>query len=55
MVSMEPAVAALLARLLLHERLSAVQWLAIGLIMAASMGTAVTGRQPAKAAQLPPD
>jgi len=39
MSSMEPAVAALLALVLLDERLALVQWLAIALIMAASMGS----------------
>lgn len=42
MISMEPAVAAVLALLLLDEYLSAVQWLAIGLIVLASMGSALT-------------
>ena len=37
MISMEPAVAALLALALLGERLDTVQWLAIGCIVAASM------------------
>ena len=45
MISMEPAVAALLALLLLDEHLRAPQWLAIGLVMAASMGSALTARQ----------
>ena len=45
MISMEPAVAALLALLLLDEHLSAAQWLAIGLIMAASIGCAATSRR----------
>jgi inner membrane transporter RhtA len=40
MVSMEPAVAALVAWVLMSERLSASQWLAIGLIMGASIGSA---------------
>lgn len=44
MTSMEPAVAALLALLLLGEVLSWSQCLAIGLIMLASMGCAVTAR-----------
>ncbi|RCW69299.1 EamA family transporter [Pseudorhodoferax soli] len=48
MISMEPAVAAVLALGLLGERLSAAQWLAIALIMAASMGSAATAR-PASA------
>ena len=45
MISMEPAVAAVLALGLLDERLSAAQWLAIGLIVAASMGSAFTVRR----------
>ncbi|MFY3386441.1 EamA family transporter [Paracidovorax sp. MALMAid1276] len=47
MISMEPAVAALVAMALLGEHLSATQWLAIGCIMAASMGSAATARAPA--------
>lgn len=46
MISMEPAVAALVAMALLGEHLSVVQWLAIGCIMAASMGSAMTARRP---------
>ena len=42
MISMEPAVAALLAFGLLDERLSGTQWLAIALIMSASMGIALS-------------
>jgi inner membrane transporter RhtA len=38
---------------LLDEHLSAPQWLAIGLVMAASMGSALTARQsPGDAAQV---
>ena len=52
MISMEPAVAALLALALLGERLDTVQWLAIGCIVAASMGSAATERRlPAVQAQ----
>lgn len=47
MISMEPAVAALVAMALLSEHLSVVQWMAIGCIMAASMGSAATARAPA--------
>lgn len=48
MISMEPAVAALVALVLLDEYLSATQWLAIGLIVTASMGSAFrTARAPA--------
>lgn len=45
MVSMEPAVAALLALVLLDEYLDAVQWLAIALIVAASVGSSVTAQR----------
>lgn len=44
MISMEPAVAALLALALLGEQLAALQWLAIALIIAASAGSSVTSR-----------
>lgn len=51
LISMEPAVAALLALALLDEHLGLTQWLAIALIMGASMGSALTaGRRPAPAA-----
>lgn len=56
MISMEPAVAAVLALMLLGEHLSAIQWLAIGCIVAASMGSAATARAApavAKAAARP--
>ncbi|MDP3230983.1 MAG: EamA family transporter [Acidovorax sp.] len=46
MISMEPAVAAVLALVLLGEHLSALQWLAIGCIVAASMGSAATAARP---------
>ena len=49
MISMEPAVAALWALVLLGERLSGTQWLAIGLIVAASMGCAPSARRPGAA------
>ena len=49
MISMEPAVAALWALVLLGERLSGTQWLAIGLIVAASMGCAASARRPGAA------
>lgn len=45
MISMEPAVAALLALGLLGERLSVTQWLAIALVMGASVGCAMTARR----------
>lgn len=49
MISMEPAVAAVLALGLLDERLSVAQWLAIGLIVMASVGCAVAPRQAPRA------
>jgi len=45
MTSMEPAVAALLGLLLLHEQLTALQWLAIVCIMLAAAGSSVTARR----------
>jgi inner membrane transporter RhtA len=54
MLSMEPAVAALLAMALLQEHLTADQWLAIGLIVSASMGTAITAGKRAAPAQPQP-
>ncbi|MYM30819.1 EamA family transporter [Duganella sp. CY15W] len=44
MISLEPAVAAVLALILLDEYLSALQWLAIGLIILASMGSTRSGK-----------
>ncbi|WP_116809849.1 EamA family transporter [Steroidobacter cummioxidans] len=51
MASIEPAVAALLGLALLGEQLNATQWLAIGLIMAASMGSAATAHRAAERAR----
>ncbi|MDO4904099.1 MAG: EamA family transporter [Lautropia sp.] len=45
MVSMEPAVAALVAWAFLNERLSPTQWLAIILVMSASMGCVWTAQR----------
>jgi len=42
MISMEPAVAALLAFMVLDEQLSSMQWLAIGLIVMASAGSSLS-------------
>jgi inner membrane transporter RhtA len=42
MASMEPAVAALMGLLVLGEQLTALQWLAIGLVMCAAAGSSVT-------------
>ena len=45
MVSLEPAVASLLAMLLLGEQLTSSQWVAIGFIVLASMGSTATARR----------
>ncbi|WP_395667292.1 EamA family transporter [Rhodoferax sp.] len=45
MISMEPAVAALLGLVLLGEHLSALQWLAIGCTMLAAAGSSVTAQR----------
>ncbi len=51
LMSLEPAVAALAALALLGERLTSVQWLAVGCVIAASVGVAVSGRpSPAESA-----
>jgi len=47
MASMEPAVAALLGLLILDEQLTALQWLAIGLVMCAAAGSAATAQPDA--------
>ena len=45
MISMEPAVAALLGLVLLGEHLSALQWVAIGCTMLAAAGSSVTAQR----------
>ena len=45
LMSLEPAVAALMGGLLLHEQLSPVQWLAMLLVSAASAGATLTSRR----------
>lgn len=50
LMSIEPALGALVAFLLLHETLSLPQGAAIGLIVAASVGVAISARAPAKPA-----
>ena len=50
MSSMEPAVAAMLAFILLDERLGAAQWLAIAMIMAASMGSSYMAQRQRRGA-----
>ena len=44
MISMEPAVAAILGLFLLHEHLTALQWTAIAATMLAAAGSAATAR-----------
>lgn len=48
LLSTAPAVAALMGFLILGERLAMVQWLAIGCIVAASAGSALTIKPPAR-------
>lgn len=45
MMSLEPAAAALAGLLLLAERLTGLQWLAIGLVVAAAAGSSLTARR----------
>ncbi len=47
LMSLEPAVAALVGLVFLHELLSPRQWLAVALIIAASTGSTLTSRRPA--------
>ncbi len=47
LLSVEPALGAIAGMLLLAERLSALQWLAIGLVVAASIGSVLTAEKPA--------
>ena len=46
LMSLEPAVAALLGLVFLHELLSVRQWLAVAFIIAASTGSTLTSRRP---------
>lgn len=45
MISMEPAVAALLGLVMLHEHLSVQQWVAIGCTIGAAVGSSLTASQ----------
>ena len=47
LLSMEPAVGALIAMGILHERLSPVEWLAIGSVVVASVGSTLSMQQAA--------
>jgi inner membrane transporter RhtA len=42
LTSLEPAIGALAGLVILHEALPVIQWLAIGLIISASIGTTAT-------------
>ena len=44
MLATEPAIAAIAGMLILSEHLSVIQWSAIGIIMLAAMGSALTAR-----------
>jgi inner membrane transporter RhtA len=44
-MSVEPAIGAISGLVLLRERLSSLQWTGIALIMVASIGSALIGRQ----------
>jgi len=47
LMSLEPAVAALAGLVVLDQRLDAAEWLAVGLVVAASAGVTLTGREAA--------
>ena len=55
MLSLDPAVGALAGLLLLGEMLSGIQWIAIGCIVAASVGAAATSRDPTPKSAIPTD
>jgi len=54
LMSAEPAIAGVMGWLILHERLTAPQWAAIGAIMAASLGATLTMGRAATLAEVPP-
>ena len=47
LISLEPAVAAVLGYLVLSEKLSLLQWIAVILIIMASIGNILTAHKPA--------
>ena len=53
MLSGEPAIGALAGLIILHEQLSSLQWLAIGLIITASVGAILTTRREAQVTDTP--
>jgi inner membrane transporter RhtA len=52
LMSIEPAIGALSGLIFLREELSSLQWMGIGLIMAASVGSALIARKPEPAPDL---
>jgi inner membrane transporter RhtA len=54
LMSAEPAIAAAMGWLILHERLALPQWAAIAAIMAASLGATLTMGRAAAPAEVPP-
>jgi inner membrane transporter RhtA len=54
LMSLEPALAAMSGLLFLHEKLTVVQWAAIGCIILASAGSAASSRQAAVAPEAAP-
>lgn len=55
LLSMEPAVGALSGMFVLHEMLTATQWIAVCSVMVASIGTTLTARSPIKKASEEPE
>ncbi|MGI4859859.1 MAG: EamA family transporter [Janthinobacterium lividum] len=53
LLSLEPVVAALAAWILLDERLTPIQWVAVTSVIIASVGSAITARRPPRT--VPPD
>lgn len=54
LMSLEPAVAAIVGLVILHELLTPTQWLAVVLVIAASAGSTLTSRSPAMPGEAEP-